>query len=142
MRFQGNGKLRGALFVPAYPVVFQLSLNGAFILKVRQQLETIWLTNQFDIYWLIVEILNNQGMVVIDKMVDDGIEEIVAIPLFISEGDHLKNDIPPKIHLTDGIREGTFKQNGREITVKYCFPIGSDYRLTQLIAAKIRKYDY
>ena len=79
---------------------------------------------------------------IMNKMVDDGIEEIVAIPLFISEGDHLKNDIPPKIHLTDGIREGTFVQNGREITVKYCFPIGSDYRLTQLIAAKIRKYDY
>ncbi len=78
----------------------------------------------------------------LDRMVEDGIEEIVAIPLFISEGDHLKNDIPPKIHLTDGIREGTFVQNGREIAVKYCFPIGGDYRLTQLIAAKIRKYDY
>ena len=79
---------------------------------------------------------------VIDRMVDDGVEEIVAIPLFISEGDHLKNDIPPKIHLQDGIREGTFTQNGREITVKYCYPIGSDFRLTQVLAEKIKKYDY
>lgn len=79
---------------------------------------------------------------VIDRMVDDGIEEIVAIPLFISEGDHLKNDIPPKIHLKDGIREGTFEQNGRSITVKYCYPVGSDYRLTQLLAEKIRKHGY
>ena len=83
-------------------------------------------------------------MMVIGQKMVTGIDSylLIAIPLFISEGDHLKNDIPPKIHLTDGIREGTFKQNGREITVKYCFPIGSDYRLTQLIAAKIRKYDY
>ena len=75
---------------------------------------------------------------VMDRMVADGIEEIVAIPLFISEGDHLKNDIPPKIHLTDGIREGTFEQDGRKIVVKYCSPIGNDYRLTELFADKIR----
>ena len=79
---------------------------------------------------------------IMDRMVKDGMEEIVAIPLFISEGDHLKNDIPPKIHLQDGIREGTFAQDGSEITVKYCYPIGSDFRLTQLFAAKIRQYGY
>ena len=75
-------------------------------------------------------------------MVSDGMEEIVALPLFISEGDHLKNDVPPKIGLKDGIREGVIQRNGREITVKYCYPIGSDYRLTQILAAKIRKYGY
>jgi sirohydrochlorin cobaltochelatase len=77
---------------------------------------------------------------VMDQMVGDGMEEIVVVPIFISEGDHLKNDIPPKIHLVDGIREGTFEQDGRTIGVKYCLPLGNDFRLTNILAEKIRKH--
>ena len=95
-----------------------------------------------DVYYAFNEFDEPPIEEVINQMVNDGVEEIVAIPLFISEGDHLKNDVPPKIHLQDGIREGTFTQNGREITVKYCLPVGGDYRLTQLLAEKIRKYGY
>ena len=77
---------------------------------------------------------------VLDQAIADGAEEIIALPLFISEGDHLKNDIPPKIHLMDGIREGTFRHSGRMIDVKYAEPVGKDPRLTELFAAKIRSY--
>ena len=77
---------------------------------------------------------------VLDKAIMEGADEIIALPLFISEGDHLKNDIPPKIHLMDGIREGTFRYNGRMIGVKYAEPVGKDPRLTELFAAKIRSY--
>lgn len=95
-----------------------------------------------DVYYAFNEFDEPTIEEVMDRMVADGVEEIVAIPLFISEGDHLKNDIPPKIHLTDGIREGMFKQDGREIAVKYCYPIGNDFRLTQVFAEKIRKHGY
>lgn len=95
-----------------------------------------------DVYYAFNEFDEPPIEEIMDKMAADGMEEIVVEPLFISEGDHLKNDVPPKIGLTDGIREGTVKKNGREITVKYCLPIGSDYRLTQLLAAKIKKYGY
>ena len=40
----------------------------------------------------------------------------------------------------DGIREGTFRYNGRMIGVKYAEPVGKDPRLTDLFAAKIRSY--
>lgn len=77
---------------------------------------------------------------VLHQMVKDGADEIIALPLFISKGDHLKNDIPAKLHLKDGINEGTFVENGKKILVKYSLPIGDDPRLTEVIAAKIRKY--
>lgn len=85
--------------------------------------------------------LNEPGIEeIVDKAIAEGADEIVALPLFISEGDHLKNDIPPKIHLMDGIREGTFRHDGKMIDVKYAEPIGKDPRLTELFAAKIRSY--
>ena len=85
--------------------------------------------------------LNEPGIEeIVDKAIAEGADEIIALPLFISEGDHLKNDIPPKIHLMDGIREGTFRHNGKMIDVKYAEPIGKDPRLTEVFAAKIRSY--
>ena len=75
-----------------------------------------------------------------EKMLAAGVTEIIAMPLFISAGDHLKNDIPEKIRLKDGIFEGTFDHNGKTITVKYATPIGEDPRLTEVFAAKVRKF--
>ena len=77
---------------------------------------------------------------VLVQMVKDGADEIIAMPLFISKGDHLKNDLPGKLHLKDGINEGTFTENGRKILMKYTLPIGDDPRLTEVLAAKCRKY--
>ncbi|MDR0198778.1 MAG: sirohydrochlorin cobaltochelatase [Methanomassiliicoccaceae archaeon] len=77
---------------------------------------------------------------VLDEMIEAGADEIIVLPLFISLGDHLKNDIPEKIRLRDGEPEGTFDHNGRMITVKYALPIGQDPRLTDVIAEKIRAH--
>jgi sirohydrochlorin cobaltochelatase len=76
----------------------------------------------------------------LDEMIKEGIDEIIVLPLFISLGDHLKNDVPEKIYLKDGVNEGSFDHNGKRITVKYALPIGQDPRLTDVIAEKIRKY--
>ncbi len=77
---------------------------------------------------------------VVDEMANDGVDEIIVLPLFISLGDHLKNDVPEKIHLVDGISEGSFEHDGRNITIKYARPIGKDPRLTDIIADKIEKH--
>lgn len=73
----------------------------------------------------------------LDRMVADGAEEIVAIPLFISAGDHLKNDLPGKLHVKDGVPDGVFEQDGRSIAMHYLTPIGADPRLVNVLAAKI-----
>ena len=76
----------------------------------------------------------------LEKMLAAGVTEVIAMPLFISSGDHLKNDIPEKIRLKDGIPEGIFDYKGKTITVKYATPVGEDARLTEVFAAKIKKY--
>lgn len=75
---------------------------------------------------------------VFDDMVANRIEEIIVLPLFISLGAHLKHDIPGKIRLEDGISEDTFAHDGMDVTVRYALPVGSDPRLTEIIAEKIR----
>lgn len=77
---------------------------------------------------------------VMNKLLLTGVDEIIVLPLFISLGDHLKNDIPAKIKLKDGINEDSFQHDGRTVTVKYALPIGQDPRLTEILSAKIDKY--
>jgi sirohydrochlorin ferrochelatase len=67
-------------------------------------------------------------------------DEILVLPLFISLGDHLKNDIPPKIRLKDGEPEGFCEYGGRKVRVAYLPPVGEDPRLTELFAAKARRH--
>jgi sirohydrochlorin cobaltochelatase len=75
---------------------------------------------------------------VFDEMLSEGIEEIIVLPLFISLGAHLKHDVPWKIMLKNGMTEDALLIGGRSVTVKYAAPIGSDPRLTDLIAERIR----
>jgi len=75
---------------------------------------------------------------VFEEMVSQGADEIIVLPLFISLGAHLKNDIPGKIRLKDGMTEDTFVHDGRSVSVKYAAPVGNDPRLTDIIANRIR----
>ena len=77
---------------------------------------------------------------VMEEMVESGLEEIIVLPLFISMGAHLKNDVPGKIGLEDKIFKGTFTHNEKTAAVKYALPIGEDPRLTEVIAGKIREH--
>jgi len=74
---------------------------------------------------------------VFNEMISQDVDEIIVLPLFISLGAHLKNDIPKKIRLADWISEDSLVHDGRSITVRYAAPIGSDPRLTDVIAEKI-----
>ena len=77
---------------------------------------------------------------VLEELLSRGVDEVLVLPLFISLGDHLKNDIPPKIHLVDGVNDDTYDYNGKKVRICYLSPIGDDPRLTDLFAEKVKKY--
>lgn len=77
---------------------------------------------------------------VLEELLSRDVDEVLVLPLFISLGDHLKNDIPPKIHLVDGVNDGTYDHNGKSVRICYLPPIGDDPRLTDLFAEKVRRY--
>ncbi|MDR0887783.1 MAG: sirohydrochlorin cobaltochelatase, partial [Candidatus Methanoplasma sp.] len=56
------------------------------------------------------------------KMLEDGVDHVIALPLFITLGKHLLEDIPPRLHLKEGSSKGTFVHNGKEISVSYAMP--------------------
>lgn len=76
---------------------------------------------------------------VVPKMIDDGAEEIIALPLFISLGKHLTMDVTAKLGIENFSDGGIVTRNGREAEVKYAAPIGSDPRLCDVLAEKLRR---
>lgn len=78
---------------------------------------------------------------VIPQMIDDGAEEIIALPLFISLGKHLTMDVPGKLGIEDFSDGGTIHRNGRDVELKYAVPVGGDPRLCDVLVEKLRKYE-
>ncbi len=76
---------------------------------------------------------------VIPQMIDDGAEEIIALPLFISLGKHLTEDIPMKLGMTIYSDGGIVNRNGRDVQVKYATPVGADPRLCDVLVEKLRR---
>lgn len=72
------------------------------------------------------------------RMMDEGAEEIIALPLFISLGKHLTMDVPAKLGIENFSDGGTVVRNGREIEVKYAVPVGADPRLCDVLVEKLR----
>ena len=48
-------------------------------------------------------------------MAEDGVDEVVALPFFIASGLHMTRDIPPKLGLKDGEKEGIAVINGKKM---------------------------
>ncbi|MCQ2052866.1 MAG: sirohydrochlorin cobaltochelatase [archaeon] len=115
----------------------KLPYNKEVVMENAKRLSKMGISN---VYYAFNEFNRPTIEEVIDEIIKGDICEIIVLPLFISKGDHLINDIPPKIHLTDGACECTFEHDGKMITVRYAEPIGEDPRLTDLFATKIRSY--
>ncbi|MDR0198261.1 MAG: sirohydrochlorin cobaltochelatase [Methanomassiliicoccaceae archaeon] len=75
----------------------------------------------------------------LEKMVKDGIDTIYALPLFISSGIHLTEDIPEKIGIPINSDGGTAVIAGKKVFIKYATPIGDDPKVTEILAEKIAK---
>ncbi|MDO5861451.1 MAG: CbiX/SirB N-terminal domain-containing protein [Thermoplasmata archaeon] len=76
---------------------------------------------------------------VIPQMMDDGAEEVIALPLFISLGKHLTMDVPAKLGIEDFSDGGIVHRDGRDVEVKYAIPIGADPRLCDVLVEKLRR---
>ncbi len=76
---------------------------------------------------------------VIPQMIDDGAEEIVALPLFISLGKHLTMDVPAKLGIENFSDGGVVRRGDREAEVRYAVPIGADPRLCDVLVEKLRR---
>lgn len=76
----------------------------------------------------------------IKAMIDDGLDEIIALPLFISKGVHLCRDIPSKLGIQEKTEEEVIEAGGRTVKVKYATPVGGDPRLSGVLEKKILKY--
>jgi len=74
-----------------------------------------------------------------NELLERGVDQIVALPLFIALGKHLTMDIPPRIGLGIGSYRGTVEHNGRNVLVTYAHPVGPDPRLTDLLVRKIER---
>ncbi len=74
------------------------------------------------------------------SMCKDGVEHIIAIPLFVSPGEHTEKDLPEKLGLSDDRRTGSVKLNGREMTVSYGRPIGTRPEIVEIVGSLIEPY--
>jgi sirohydrochlorin cobaltochelatase len=73
----------------------------------------------------------------LERMAEDGINKIYALPLFIASGVHLTEDIPAKLGIPENSSNGVVTINGRRMDVKYATAIGDDPYITEILIKKI-----
>ena len=71
------------------------------------------------------------------SLVSKGVDTVYVQPCFLAGGIHISKDIPEAIGIEQGTKEGVLTVEGRQITVKYCRPIGEDDRLAEILADRI-----
>jgi len=75
-------------------------------------------------------------------IVNDGVEEIVALPLFVASGKHTEKDIPPKLGIPEGYGTMSSTKYGRKVTIHYNEPFGDDPGVTNVLLQKLRSIGY
>ncbi len=74
----------------------------------------------------------------IKTLVGKGVDTIYVQPCFLASGIHLTEDIPGEIGLKKGDSQTSMKVDGKQITLKYCDPIGEDDRIALILADRVR----
>lgn len=74
------------------------------------------------------------------KLVGEGVEEIVCIPLFIAMGLHLGDEIPEQLGIPSYSDGGMVEFEGKSIRIKYTRPLEDDPRLTELVVRKAAEF--
>lgn len=75
----------------------------------------------------------------IRALVEKGVDTIYVQPCFLASGIHLTEDIPGEIGLVKGRTETTMEVDGKDITLRYCQPIGDDDRIAAILADRVRE---
>ncbi len=66
---------------------------------------------------------------VLDDLYEDGIREIVAFPLFLFNGNHIKEDIPMVLQ--------TYRDKYQDLLIKFLDNIGFDEKVVTLIGERV-----
>ncbi len=61
-----------------------------------------------------------------------GVSTIVAVPIFLAHGVHTMEDIPQILGISKDSRKTTIKLDGRDVTLVYSDPLGSDELVAEL----------
>jgi len=75
----------------------------------------------------------------VDRLEKEGVERIIAVPLFIAMGVHLR-DLPKKVGLDPYKESGDITVNGRTINIFFARPVESNPRLLDVLDQKAREY--
>ena len=76
----------------------------------------------------------------IDRLVAEGVKDIVCIPLFIAMGLHLGDEIPEQIGIPPYSDGGEITVDGKKITIKYTRPLEDDDRLMHLVLSRAKDF--
>jgi sirohydrochlorin ferrochelatase len=75
----------------------------------------------------------------IKVLVAKGVDTIYVQPCFLASGIHLTEDIPGVLGLGKEQTGGKMTVDGKEITLRYCGPIGADHRIADILSDRIRE---
>lgn len=76
----------------------------------------------------------------LDALEKEGVNRIIAIPLFIAMGLHLGDEIPEQLGIPSYSDGGDIVINGRKIPLSYTRPVEADNRLTDYLDRKAGEY--
>jgi len=76
----------------------------------------------------------------VSEIMASGAEHMAVAPLFISTGKHLASDVPPRVLLDKGSVRAVRSVGGRDVLITFSEPIGSDPRLADVLARKVRRH--
>ncbi len=76
----------------------------------------------------------------LDMLEKQGVQRIVAVPLFVAMGLHLGEEIPEQLGIPAYSEGGRITVNGRELKLCYTRPIEADARITDLLDNRARHY--
>ncbi|HJJ48297.1 MAG TPA: sirohydrochlorin nickelochelatase [Methanocorpusculum sp.] len=73
----------------------------------------------------------------LEEMRGENIDVLVAVPVFLGGGVHVRDSIPNALGLSAGEARGVFVlANGKEVPLVYAKPIGADPELAQLLLSR------
>ncbi len=72
------------------------------------------------------------------KALETATERVIVVPMFISCGIHLKEEIPEKIGLKKNSRGSVVHRNGHAVEIRYPPAVGEDPYMTDVMAAQAK----
>lgn len=76
----------------------------------------------------------------VKEAVKTDVESIIVLPLFITSGAHLGEEVPETLGIPVHSDGGISTKYGRSVNIKYAMPVGRDPRLVDVLVKKLEKY--